>query len=354
MKQCKECCRDITEEETKLYNGYCKNCYKEFKEIETIQQKLKERSSNTQNDMKKSFILIFLICLIFIVCFSIKPIIKIIYEKQFIKNIEEYLYGTFNDITLIKFSDKYKLHIQITMNDDFTKLEFPEQEPVLIEISEKLEEYYISYRNNVNIIDDNINYNYGKIEFLIGDINYHTCLVSSTIHKNGVEYTLEKYYIEKLKNKLEQSNIDTFYRDFVLTYLNSISDNNIYIMLLEINDSNTLKLEIIYQYLLKLCENKEYNGSIIKWFQEDLINYKDSKKLIENMQQNEPIEPISQEKKAKEPYIGMTKTEAQNSTWGRPSKINKTTTAYRIHEQWVYGNGKYLYFDNGYLTSIQE
>ena len=58
--------------------------------------------------------------------------------------------------------------------------------------------------------------------------------------------------------------------------------------------------------------------------------------------------------KLKQPSIGMTKSEAENSTWGRPNKINKTTTAYGTHEQWVYGNGKYLYFDNGKLTSIQN
>lgn len=58
--------------------------------------------------------------------------------------------------------------------------------------------------------------------------------------------------------------------------------------------------------------------------------------------------------KLKKPYIGMTKEQAKNSTWGEPNKINKTTTAYGIHEQWVYNDFKYLYFDNGYLTSIQE
>ncbi|MBO5179250.1 MAG: hypothetical protein J6B87_02760 [Clostridia bacterium] len=26
MKNCKECCKDITEEEYKLFNGYCKKC----------------------------------------------------------------------------------------------------------------------------------------------------------------------------------------------------------------------------------------------------------------------------------------------------------------------------------------
>lgn len=54
------------------------------------------------------------------------------------------------------------------------------------------------------------------------------------------------------------------------------------------------------------------------------------------------------------PYIGMTKSQAEESTWGKPNKINKTTTAYGTSEQWVYGNGKYLYFDNGKLISIQE
>ena len=56
----------------------------------------------------------------------------------------------------------------------------------------------------------------------------------------------------------------------------------------------------------------------------------------------------------KEPYIGMTKEEAENSTWGSPKKINKTTTSYGVHEQWVYSSNRYLYFENGKLTSIQE
>lgn len=29
MKQCKNCCRNITEEESKLYNGYCQKCYED-------------------------------------------------------------------------------------------------------------------------------------------------------------------------------------------------------------------------------------------------------------------------------------------------------------------------------------
>ncbi|QDX94764.1 hypothetical protein EEL30_22235 [Brevibacillus laterosporus] len=54
------------------------------------------------------------------------------------------------------------------------------------------------------------------------------------------------------------------------------------------------------------------------------------------------------------PTIGMTKEEVLNSTWGKPNNINKTTTANGVHEQWVYSIKKYIYFDNGYVTTIQE
>lgn len=54
------------------------------------------------------------------------------------------------------------------------------------------------------------------------------------------------------------------------------------------------------------------------------------------------------------PYIGMTKDEALKSTWGKPKDINKTTTKYGTDEQWVYNGNKYLYFENGILTTIQN
>lgn len=51
--------------------------------------------------------------------------------------------------------------------------------------------------------------------------------------------------------------------------------------------------------------------------------------------------------------IGFTKQMCIES-WGEPEDINRTTGSYGVHEQWVYGNGRYLYFDNGKLTSIQN
>lgn len=66
-----------------------------------------------------------------------------------------------------------------------------------------------------------------------------------------------------------------------------------------------------------------------------------------------------------EPEIGMTAREVLQKTrsqaydispkwWGGPKNVNTTKTASGTHEQWVFGNGWYLYFDNDVLTSIQE
>jgi len=54
--------------------------------------------------------------------------------------------------------------------------------------------------------------------------------------------------------------------------------------------------------------------------------------------------------------IGMTK-ELVVLRWGKPSDINRTVTSNRVREQWVYGYGssrKYLYFENGILTTWQD
>lgn len=52
--------------------------------------------------------------------------------------------------------------------------------------------------------------------------------------------------------------------------------------------------------------------------------------------------------------IGMTTKEVVSKTnWGKPEQINRTVTADSVTEQWVYGEGEYLYFRNGRLTAIQ-
>lgn len=52
-------------------------------------------------------------------------------------------------------------------------------------------------------------------------------------------------------------------------------------------------------------------------------------------------------------FIGMTKEQATMS-WGEPKSVNRTVTAGRSHEQWVYENNSYLYFDGSVLTGVQN
>lgn len=51
--------------------------------------------------------------------------------------------------------------------------------------------------------------------------------------------------------------------------------------------------------------------------------------------------------------IGMSQEDVLASSWGKPTRINKTIHSFGVHEQWVYEGRNYLYFKNGVLDSIQ-
>lgn len=57
---------------------------------------------------------------------------------------------------------------------------------------------------------------------------------------------------------------------------------------------------------------------------------------------------------AKEPSVGMTAQEVLDSTWGKPEKINKSTYAWGVTEQWCYSGYRYIYLEDGIVTSISE
>jgi hypothetical protein len=53
-----------------------------------------------------------------------------------------------------------------------------------------------------------------------------------------------------------------------------------------------------------------------------------------------------------EAKVGMTPGEVLKSCWGKPNRVNKTTTADHTTEQWVYGSG-YVHLSDGIVTAIQ-
>lgn len=52
-------------------------------------------------------------------------------------------------------------------------------------------------------------------------------------------------------------------------------------------------------------------------------------------------------------HLGFTK-EMCIDAWGHPEDINRTITYNTTREQWVYSSSRYLYFENGRLTAIQN
>lgn len=50
--------------------------------------------------------------------------------------------------------------------------------------------------------------------------------------------------------------------------------------------------------------------------------------------------------------VGMT-AEVMRESWGRPNSINSSTYSFGVREQWVYGSGRYVYLEDGVVSSYQ-
>ncbi|GEN46254.1 hypothetical protein [Alkalibacillus haloalkaliphilus] len=113
------------------------------------------------------------------------------------------------------------------------------------------------------------------------------------------------------------------------------------------------------RYNLKALEYKyaidpEYDGL----FKNTILNHvyfgiehrDEIKERIESTKEN--IEVL--ESMPSDPSIGMTAEEVKESSWGEPREVNKTTTANGVREQWVYYNQRYIYLEDGIVTTIRE
>jgi hypothetical protein len=62
---------------------------------------------------------------------------------------------------------------------------------------------------------------------------------------------------------------------------------------------------------------------------------------------------IAARKRSEGASIGMSPEDVRASAWGKPEHINRSIYSFGVHEQWVYGDGNYLYFRDGVLSSMQ-
>jgi len=153
---------------------------------------------------------------------------------------------------------------------------------------------------------------------------------------NIAQEQLKVFYNDIAYNELEEAKTDfsqQLYIDAKIHLDNAIKFNP------DINEARDLKDIYEQNYKIAAAERD-------KRFEEDV---KEQEKLRQDEEKKK-----KEEKKREGVKIGMSKQDVLDSSWGSPIDINKTTNKYGVREQWVYGNGNYLYFENGILVTIQN
>ena len=91
----------------------------------------------------------------------------------------------------------------------------------------------------------------------------------------------------------------------------------------------------------------DYNGQ----FADEIREYK---KYLDKMYTTySEIDRDAEEKKKTTVYIGDTANKVEE-VFGEPKRKNRTVVGNTVSEQWVYGNGKYIYIENGRVTAWQN
>lgn len=178
------------------------------------------------------------------------------------------------------------------------------------------------------------------------DLKIIKCLKEKYINKEIYSYAHLKYFICK-DIDLSWSETDNIYFEYFAYLEDSIKSTSFRvpinadferrIVLAEVQRKKEAEEirkradeEAEYQSMLEK-EEREYKASLIKKY-----GKKNALLILENAVQ-----------------IGFTK-EMCVEAWGEPYNINRTVTRNSIHEQWVYGIGRYLYFEGNILTAIQD
>ena len=105
---------------------------------------------------------------------------------------------------------------------------------------------------------------------------------------------------------------------------------------------------------------KDYSGEFandIKTLRDELENnttvIQEKKSLASSAMANATAAATAANTPSK-PKIGMTANELLVSSWGKPTKMNRTTTAYGESYQWVYSSNRYVYLKDDIVTAIQD
>lgn len=207
---------------------------------------------------------------------------------------------------------------------------------------------YFSILVNDNYKDSKILYSYAQ----------------SNVSLGKKDYRMAKHYLKDIP-----SSYNGDLHDQVLAYIKDSNDQKYKIALdlikgLKYQDAvsycaNDDSLKPFYNIASAMISLGNDDFDMARYYAEKINNYNgyaaDEINSYANKILNETTpDKIKARKKSEGVRTGMTQQEVLDSSWGKPKSVNKTTTRYGVHEQWVYGNNNYLYFENGILTTIQN
>lgn len=199
--------------------------------------------------------------------------------------------------------------------------------------------FYVSADGVMNGTDRALTSYYGEIDDSVRALYFYY------MHKDGL---LE---LENAKEKAQEEGLDydTYKENLQRAHTIATFDRNYSSYTILINNEAMEKLiaginpeysgfhsEEISGYCL------EYFGSKDEWQRQYNDFIEREAKLLDM--------PMHKER----PEIGMTETEVIQTSWGLPEEKNRTETANGISEQWVYSDNRYVYFEDGVVTAIQD
>jgi hypothetical protein len=226
---------------------------------------------------------------------------------------------------------------------------------------------------STSVISQNTN---DEINLLVNKINkFNTSILSlkDSIKKN--ELNIEKLKSKEVLKTIKDSSIVSIaLKDGSLKKEPLVGSD---IILILDKDSDVLVTDYINGYF-KVCVNSLCGYLNEMWIKENqevsrlkdiriiekekLLNLKEQKRVSQVNKNNKEQESLNLKKYGKTIYdklkkgyywIGMTEKMALISL-GKPNDINSTVGSWGTHEQWVYDDGFYCYFENGILKSYQN
>jgi hypothetical protein len=75
--------------------------------------------------------------------------------------------------------------------------------------------------------------------------------------------------------------------------------------------------------------------------------------FLANLSGVSPTAAAAECKRRGDPHVGMKAAQVEATCWGKPNHISRKESSHGIHEQYVYGDGRFVYLHDGVVTEVQ-